>query len=82
MTKEVTIKVKIKVDLEIEMLKVRNIIKDLSDLDLIELEIENKEIKDILNQFNGRTEEVKLKRIKEKTNDIRSNNSNNNRGNS
>ena len=39
MTKEVTIKVKIKVDLEIEMLKVRNIIKDLSDLDLIELEI-------------------------------------------
>lgn len=47
MTKEVTIKVKIKVDLEIEMLKVRNIIKDLSDLDLIELEIENKEIKDV-----------------------------------
>ena len=47
MTKEVTIRVKIKVDLEIEMLKVRNIIKDLSDLDLIELEIENKEIKDV-----------------------------------
>lgn len=47
LTKEVTIKVKIKVDLEIEMLKVRNIIKDLSDLDLIELEIENKEIKDV-----------------------------------
>ena len=47
MTKEVTIKVKIKVDLEIEMLKVRNIIKDLSDLDLLELEIENKEIKDV-----------------------------------
>jgi hypothetical protein len=47
MTKEVTIKAKIKVDLEIETLKVRNIIKDLSDLDLIELEIENKEIKDV-----------------------------------
>ena len=47
LTKEVTIKVKIKVDLEIEMLKVRNIIKDLSDLDLIELEIGNKEIKDV-----------------------------------
>ncbi len=41
-----------------------------------------KEMKDILNQFNGRTEEVRLKRIKEKTNDIRNNNSNNNRGNS
>ena len=47
MTKEVTIKVKIKVDLEFEMLKVRNIIKDLSDLDFIELEIKNKEIKDV-----------------------------------
>jgi len=41
-----------------------------------------KEMKDILNQFNGRTEEVRLKRIKEKTNDNRNNNSNNNRGNS
>ena len=43
-----------------------------------------KEMKDILNQFNGRTEEVRLKRIKEKTNDIRNNNNNinHNRGNS
>lgn len=47
MTREVTIKVKIKVDLEFEMSKVKDIIKDLSDLDLIELEIENKEIKDV-----------------------------------
>jgi hypothetical protein len=54
MTKEVTIKAKIKVDLEIEMLKVRNIIKDLSDLDLIELGIENKEIKDV--QFTSESE--------------------------
>ena len=53
------------------------------ELDYKKYDIEDlKEIKGILNQFNGRTEEVKLKRIKEKTNDIRSNNSNNNRGNS
>lgn len=53
------------------------------ELDYKRYDIEDlKEIKDILNQFNGRTEEVKLKRIKEKTNDIRNNNSNNNRGNS
>ena len=53
------------------------------ELDYKKYDIEDlKEIKDIINQFNGRTEEVKLKRIKEKTNDIRNNNSNNNRGNS
>ena len=53
------------------------------ELDYKKYDIENlKEIKDILNQFNGRTEEVKLKRVKEKANDIRNNNSNNNRGNS
>lgn len=53
------------------------------ELDYKKYDIEDlKEIKDILNQFNGRTEEVKLKRIKEKTNDIRNNNSNHNRGNS
>ena len=53
------------------------------ELDYKKYDIENlKEIKDILNQYNGRTEEVKLKRVKEKTNDIRNNNSNNNRGNS
>ncbi|MBR2711279.1 MAG: hypothetical protein IKE89_02290 [Bacilli bacterium] len=53
------------------------------ELDYKKYDIEDlKEMKDILNQFNGRTEEVKLKRIKEKTNDIRNNNSNNNRGNS
>lgn len=53
------------------------------ELDYKKYDIEDlKEIKDILNQFNGRTEEVKLRRIKEKTNDIRNNNSNNNRGNS
>ena len=52
-------------------------------LDYKKYDIEDlKEMKDILNQFNGRTEEVRLKRIKEKTNDIRHNNSNNNRGNS
>ena len=51
------------------------------ELDYKKYNIEDlKEIKDILNQFNGRTEEVKLKRIKEKTNDIRNNNSNHNRG--
>ena len=59
------------------------LIKLYYELDYKKYNIEDlKEIKDILNQFNGRTEEVKLKRIKEKTNDIRSNNSNNNRGNS
>ena len=53
------------------------------ELDYKKYNIEDlKEIKSILNQFNGRTEEVKLKRIKEKTNDTRNNNSNNNRGNS
>ena len=53
------------------------------ELDYKKYDIEDlKEIKDILNKFNGRTEEVKLKRVKEKTNDIRNNNSNNNRGNS
>lgn len=53
------------------------------ELDYKKYDIEDlKEIKDILNQYNGRTEEVKLKRIKEKANDIRNNNSNNNRGNS
>ena len=53
------------------------------ELDYKKYDIEDlKEMKDILNQFNGRTEEVKLKRIKEKANDIRNNNSNNNRGNS
>lgn len=53
------------------------------ELDYKKYDIEDlKEIKGILNQFNGRTEEVKLKRVKEKTNDIRNNNSNNNRGNS
>lgn len=59
------------------------LIKLYYELDYKRYDIEDlKEIKDILNQFNGRTEEVKLKRIKEKTNDIRNNNSNNNRGNS
>ena len=39
------------------------------ELDYKKYDIEDlKEIKDILNQFNGRTEEVKLKRVKEKTN--------------
>ena len=53
------------------------------ELDYKKYDIEDlKEIKDILNQFNGRTEEVRLKRVKEKTNDIRNNNSNHNRGNS
>ena len=53
------------------------------ELDYKKYDIEDlKEIKDILNQFNGRTEEVRLKRVREKTNDIRNNNSNNNRGNS
>jgi hypothetical protein len=37
------------------------------ELDYKKYDIEDlKEIKDILNQFNGRTEEVKLKRVKEK----------------
>ena len=53
------------------------------ELDYKKYDIEDlKEIKDILQEFNGRTEEVKLKRVKEKANDIRNNNSNNNRGNS
>ena len=59
------------------------LIKLYYELDYKKYDIEDlKEIKDILNQFNGRTEEVKLKRVKEKANDIRNNNSNNNRGNS
>jgi hypothetical protein len=59
------------------------LIKLYYELDYKKYDIEDlKEIKGILNQFNGRTEEVRLKRIKEKTNDIRNNNSNNNRGNS
>jgi hypothetical protein len=59
------------------------LIKLYYELDYKKYNIEDlKEIKDILNQFNGRTEEVKLKRVKEKANDIRNNNSNNNRGNS
>ena len=53
------------------------------ELDYKKYDIEDlKEIKGILNQFNGRTEEVRLKRVKEKTNDIGNNNINNNRGNS
>ena len=48
------------------------------ELDYKKYDIEDlKEIKDILNGFNGRTEEVKLKRVKEKgemKNDKRSNN--------
>ena len=48
------------------------------ELDYKKYDIEDlKEIKDILNKFNGRTEEVKLKRVKEKgemKNDKRSNN--------
>lgn len=48
------------------------------ELDYKKYDIEDlKEIKSILNQFNGRTEEVKLKRVKEKgemKNDKRSNN--------
>ena len=39
------------------------------ELDYKKYNIEDlKEIKDILNQYNGRTEEVRLKRVKEKTN--------------
>ena len=42
------------------------LIKLYYELDYKKYDIEDlKEIKDILNQFNGRTEEVKLKRIKE-----------------
>ena len=38
------------------------------ELDYKKYNIEDlKEIKNILNQFNGRTEEVKLKRVKEKS---------------
>ena len=48
------------------------------ELDYKKYDIEDlKEIKDILNGINGRTEEVKLKRVKEKgemKNDKRSNN--------
>ena len=45
------------------------LIKLYYELDYKKYDIEDlKEIKDILNQFNGRTEEVKLKRVKEKTN--------------
>ena len=59
------------------------LIKLYYELDYKKYDIEDlKEIKDILNGFNGRTEEVKLKRVKEKTNDIWINISNNNRGNS
>ena len=59
------------------------LIKLYYELDYKKYDIEDlKEIKNILNQFNGRTEEVRLKRVKEKTNDIRNNNSNHNRGNS
>lgn len=43
------------------------LIKLYYELDYKRYDIEDlKEIKDILNQFNGRTEEVKLKRVKEK----------------
>ena len=45
------------------------LIKLYYELDYKKYDIEDlKEIKDILNQFNGRTEEVRLKRVKEKTN--------------
>ena len=54
------------------------LIKLYYELDYKRYDIEDlKEIKDILNGFNGRTEEVRLKRVKEKgemKNDIRSNN--------
>lgn len=54
------------------------LIKLYYELDYKKYDIEDlKEIKDILNGFNGRTEEVKLKRVKEKgemKNDKRSNN--------
>ena len=54
------------------------LIKLYYELDYKKYDIEDlKEIKDILNRFNGRTEEVKLKRVKEKgemKNDKRSNN--------
>jgi len=54
------------------------LIKLYYELDYKKYDIEDlKEIKDILNQFNDRTEEVKLKRVKEKgemKNDKRSNN--------
>ena len=61
------------------------LIKLYYELDYKKYDIEDlKEIKGILNQFNGRTEEVRLKRVKEKTNDNRNNNNNisYNRGNS
>ena len=54
------------------------LIKLYYELDYKKYDIEDlKEIKDILNGFNGRTEEVKLKRVKEKgemKNNKRSNN--------
>lgn len=54
------------------------LIKLYYELDYKKYEIEDlKEIKDILQEFNGKTEEVKLKRVKEKgemKNDKRSNN--------
>ena len=44
------------------------LIKLYYELDYKKYNIEDlKEIKDILNQYNGRTEEVKLKRVKEKS---------------
>jgi len=47
------------------------LIKLYYELDYKKYDIEDlKEIKDILNGFNGRTEEVRLKRVKEKTNGI------------
>ena len=43
------------------------LIKLYYELDYKKYEIEDlKEIKDILNQFNGKTEEVKVRRVKEK----------------
>ena len=44
------------------------LIKLYYELDYKKYDIEDlKEIKGILNQFNGKTEEVKLKRVKEKS---------------
>ena len=44
------------------------LIKLYYELDYKKYDIEDlKEIKGILNQFNGRTEEVRLKRVKEKS---------------
>lgn len=59
------------------------LIKLYYELDYKKYNIEDlKEIKDILNQYNGKTEEVRLKRVKEKNDDISNNNINHNRGNS